>query len=333
MINGFIFFFNNLNHSQPTSPNETLLPGVKAMRLAASPWVDMVSVSQTSTDFHVFPSLDGPRRSCTWELCAVCAMCAMCAVCLGSRWRPDGHFQERQLKATTCTQPCVWNPKGWPFHAVSKYVKLRINPKKTPEKKNSKFPTGTDLLGSASAGCNTPSHSWFPHEPGPDSCATMVGPDWRMVGLGQTMFIWLSMGVRLLVRCTAQGWVTLWKWDFRCGSNTNLGLIDPADPGDFLSRQDHLPLQAIGRISNWASDLFFPEGREGSRPGSQERRSHETLAARISQAPLEGRGYCRWCLTGGSCWFYSIFLYFGLYLYRSFLNIEEFQGTSVIRSP
>lgn len=42
---------------------------------------------------------------------------------------------------------------------------------------------------------------------------------------------------------------------------------------------------AIGRISNWASDLFFPvEGREGSRPGSQERRSHETLAARISQA-------------------------------------------------
>lgn len=47
---------------------------------------------------------------------------------------------------------------------------------------------------------------------------------------------------------------------------------------------DHLPLQAIGRISNWASDLFFPEGREGSRPGSQERRSHETLAARISQA-------------------------------------------------
>lgn len=47
---------------------------------------------------------------------------------------------------------------------------------------------------------------------------------------------------------------------------------------------DHLPLQAIGRISHWASDLFFPEGRERSRSGSQERRSHETLAARISQA-------------------------------------------------
>lgn len=77
-INGFVFS-NNLSHSQPTSPNESLLPGVKAMRLAASPWVDMVSVSQTSTDFHVFPSLDGPRRSCSWELRAVCA------VCLGSR--------------------------------------------------------------------------------------------------------------------------------------------------------------------------------------------------------------------------------------------------------
>ena len=72
--------------------------------------------------------------------------------------------------------------------------------------------------------------------------------------------------------------------------------IDP-DPDFFglcpASRSQDHPLQAIGRISNWASDLFFPEGREGSRPGSQERRSHETLAARISQAPLlDGRGYC-----------------------------------------
>eukprot|EP00435_Cladocopium_sp_Y103_P057614 s616_g19.t3 len=48
---------------------------------------------------------------------------------------------------------------------------------------------------------------------------------------------------------------------------------------------EYCAIMAIGRISNWASDLFFPvEGREGSRPGSQERRSHETLAARISQA-------------------------------------------------
>jgi hypothetical protein len=79
MINGFIFFFNNLNHSQPTSPNETLLPGVKAMRLAASPWVDMVFCE---SNIHGFPRLSLVRRtSAELHLGAVCRVCHVCHVC------------------------------------------------------------------------------------------------------------------------------------------------------------------------------------------------------------------------------------------------------------